>query len=112
MQLIKILVFLLALFYLLVNVSWYDKRPKIAMIYRNFNGDFMKAELFPQGHGAYSNIIKNFDEYKLQNNKPDERLYRTFKPDWSLFYLHLEYIIHPRWKLDYRPYIIEDESKG
>jgi len=109
--LLKIFGILFALFYMFINVSWYDKRSKLAMVYRNFDGDFIKAELFVQGHGTYSDIIQDFDDYKHTNNKPNEKLYRTFKLYWTDWGYHLEYIIHPRWKLEYRPYIIQNDSK-
>lgn len=111
MRLIKFVCFLLALFYLFVNVSCYDRRPKLAMVYRNLDGDFKKAELFPHGHGNFSRIIKEFDEYKHENNRPGEKLYRTFKPNWKSWDLHLEYLIHPRWKLEYLPWVIEGEAE-
>ena len=111
MRIIKILCFLLAFFYLTINICLYDSRPKLAMVYSNIDADFQTAELFPLGQGDYSTILTQFEEYKYKNDKPNEKLYRNFKRDWTDWKYHLEYIIHPRWKLEYLPWVIKGGGK-
>lgn len=102
MRLAKRLVLVLTILYLIANVSHYDNlgRPH-GLIYRDQSGDFISAELFRDGIGTYSNVLNDFDAYKQSIDSPNEVLFRTFTPHWGYLDKHLEYIIHPRWKLPY-----------
>ena len=78
------------------------------MYYTTIDHGFNDEEILFKGRD-YETVSRLFENYKEMNGKPNAVLYRTFPIEPWRFWLWLQYLSHPKYRL---PYLEMTEHKA
>ena len=105
-KILRIILLMLFAIYIFGNFSYINKSPILIgqICYFSNNLEFEYCEMYGKGNGkqSFASVKSSFSTYKTNSGCENCTLFRGFKKDWSKFWLHFQYISHPRWKLKYK----------
>ena len=104
----RIWIIIASIFLLLVILTNYTiipvfigLKPLIHVYHYSANGTDYKIMEYPEKGRQFSGVLRNFENYKNENNYTSIELCRDFKRNWLKFWYWRDYSTHDRWKLKY-----------